>query len=104
MLNQLGKEILEINLANGWDVSTPMDWDMTEYKIPAKLALIVSEASEALEAYRKHDQDNFAEELADTLIRILDLSAGLEIDIDEAVRAKLEKNKGRGFRHGNKRV
>jgi NTP pyrophosphatase (non-canonical NTP hydrolase) len=47
---------------------------------------------------------NFGEELADTLIRVLDLASGLGIDLDSAVSAKLEKNKHRGYRHGGKRV
>lgn len=104
MLKQLGREILAINEANGWDITQTGDWQGTEYKIPAKLALITSEVSEALEAYRKDDMENFAEELADALIRILDLSAGLGLDMDTAVREKLEKNKTRGYRHGGKRV
>jgi hypothetical protein len=47
MLNKLGAEILVINEDNGWDVTKPGDWAGTEYKIPAKLALITSEVSEA---------------------------------------------------------
>lgn len=102
-LNQLGKEIIEINTANGWNCTKPEQWN-DPYKIPALLALVTSETSEALEAFRKDDKDNFAEECADQIIRILDLTAGLEIDIDAAIKAKLEKNKTRGFRHGGKRV
>lgn len=103
MLNQLGDEILAINKANGWNVTTPENWEDT-YKIPAVLALITSETSEALEAFRNNDKNNFAEECADQIIRILDLTAGLEIDIDMVLRAKLDKNKRRGYRHGGKRV
>lgn len=102
-LNDLAKEIIEINTANGWNCTKPEQWADT-YKIPAILALITSETSEALEAFRKNDKENFAEECADQIIRILDLTGGLEIDIDSAIRAKLEKNKTRGFKHGGKRV
>lgn len=103
MLNDLGREIVIINRDNGWNVAVPDDWDAT-YKVPAVIALIHSEASEALEAFRNRDKENFTEELADTLIRILDLSYGLGLDMDKAVREKLEKNKTRGFRHGGKFV
>ena len=102
-LNELGKEIIEINRANGWNVTTPADWQHT-YKIPGVLALIHSEASEALEAFRVDDKENFAEELADVVIRVLDCASGLEIDLDKAVQDKLIKNRSRGYRHGGKRV
>ena len=103
MMNELAKEINEINTNNGWNVLQPSQWDDT-YKIPAILALIHSEVSEALEAFRKGDRANFDEELADVIIRVLDCSGGLGIDIDAVVRAKLEKNKTRGWRHGGKKV
>ncbi len=102
-LNELGLEINEINRANGWKVCTPEDWQDT-YKIPGVLALIHSEVSEALEAFRKGDQENFAEELADVIIRVLDCSAGLGVNMDAQIIAKLEKNRQRGFKHGGKRV
>lgn len=104
VLNELGKEIIAINEANGWNVAVPDDWELSQYKVPSVIALIHSEVSEALEAFRNHDKENFVEELADVLIRVLDCSSGLGLDMDAAVRAKLEKNKTRGFRHGGKRV
>ncbi len=103
MLNDLASEIREINQANGWSVTHSEDWGMP-YKVPAILALIHSEVSEALEAFRKNDSVNFAEELADVLIRVLDCCPGLGIDVDAAVQAKLEKNRTRGYRHGGKRI
>lgn len=107
-LNALGREIIEINRANGWNVCTPNDWRgdgiQSVYKLGAVLALIHSEVSEALEALRKNDRANFEEELADTLIRVLDCATGLGIDMDANVRAKLAKNRTRGFRHGGKAV
>ena len=105
-LNDLGHEIREINKANGWRVTTPSEWDGEVHprEVPAILALVHSEVSEALEAFRNRDRANFEEELADVLIRVLDLAIGLGIDMDEAVAAKLAKNRARGFRHGGKVV
>ena len=109
---ELGKEIVEINTANGWNPVTARDWSedpsgpyrFNQYKIPAVIALITSELSEALEDFRKGDKEHFGEELADTYIRLQELATGLGIDLLAETRKKMEKNKGRGFRHGGKRV
>lgn len=103
MLNELAKEIREIALSKGWDNLTPAIWQ-DKYIVPTFLALIHSETSEGLEAFRKNDKENFKEEMADMLIRVLDLAAGLEIDMDQAVADKMEKNRNRPFRHGGKKV
>lgn len=102
-LADLAREVLEINRANGWQPLEPEEWE-GRYKVPAVLALIHSEVSEALEAFRVRDRDNFAEELADVVIRVLDCAGGLGIDLDSAVVAKLAKNRTRGHRHGGKHV
>lgn len=46
------------------------------------------------------DVNNFREELADVIITALSASGYLGIDIDKAVRAKMEINRGREWRHG----
>lgn len=102
-LNELAKEIRLINDANGWNVTQASDWDK-EYKVLALLALVHSEVSEAVEAVRKNDIDNFHEEMADVLIRVLDCVGGFGRDFDKIVAEKLEKNRHRGYRHGGKRV
>jgi NTP pyrophosphatase (non-canonical NTP hydrolase) len=66
------------------------------------LALIHSEVSEALEADRKGDTENFAEELADVCIRIFDLCGSKGIDLEAAIYKKMERNKGRSYKHGGK--
>lgn len=71
--------------------------------VPEKLMLVVTEVAEAMEAYRNDDHPEFAEELADTIIRILDLCAYLCIDIDRAVITKVLKNRKREHLHGRKR-
>ena len=96
-----------------WDVST---------NIPEKLMLIVSEVSEALEAHRhgriapkgiankEFDRDEFEaiykdtfnDEIADTIIRLLDLCGHLKIDIDTHIKYKMKYNVTRERLHGKK--
>jgi NTP pyrophosphatase (non-canonical NTP hydrolase) len=103
-LDDLADEIRSNNLLNGWEIFMEPEWGEKIYKVPAILALIHSEVSEALEDYRKGDKEHFIEEMADIIIRVLDLVGGFGSVIDHAIRAKIERNKGRGFRHGGKRV
>lgn len=100
-LNELAATINEINVANGWKIATPETWE-DERHLPALLCLVHSEISEALEGFRHGDRENVAEELADALIRILDIAGGLGIDMDREVHAKLEVNRHRGYKHGGK--
>lgn len=84
--------------------------------IPEKLMLIVTEVAEAMEAYRINDFDLYLDktngekpegmpaELADIIIRVADLAGHLGIDLDEAVRVKMQHNETRPYRHGGKRA
>lgn len=45
------------------------------------------------------EEDHFREELADVIILVLSAAGYLGIDIDKAVRAKMEINKKREWRH-----
>ena len=71
-----------------------------ERNIGEALMLVVTELAEAMEAHRHQDQDNFREEIADTLIRLFDLCGGLGIDIQAEIAKKCEKNKLRPYKHG----
>ena len=46
------------------------------------------------------EEDHFVEELADAIITALSAAGYLGIDIDKAVREKMEINKKREWRHG----
>lgn len=78
--------------------------------ILAKLALIASEVSEVLEAYRKEQgPEAIANEMADIFIRLADLYYGMvEYGIiyqvpsfDDVVAAKVRANQDRPRKHGN---
>ena len=108
-IEKLADEIHKINEANGWKVLTPNDWPApgemeSVWRIAGVLALIHSEVSEALEALRHYDKENFAEEMADIMIRLLDSSYGLGIDLTHEVRKKMEQNRQREYRHGGKAI
>lgn len=70
--------------------------------VPSALALIMSEASEALEAHRSRKMHEVAEELADVVIRCMDLAESLEMDLADAIIKKVERNISRPYRHGDK--
>jgi len=105
-------------------------WDEPR-NIGEALMLIVTELSEALESHRKTGaikhldvmvkkamnemeedefkehfaimvKDSFEDEMADSIIRILDLCGGLDIDIDWHIAAKMKYNDSRTRLHGKK--
>lgn len=72
-IKKLKEEIHATAVEKGW-------WD-EKRPIGELVALLHSEASEALEAYRNNEgDDRIAEELADLKIRLLDMSQGYEED------------------------
>lgn len=68
------------------------------------LMLIVTEAAEAAEAWRKGDDAHVPEELADIVIRTFNLAGALGIDLEGAIEAKHAHNLTRPFMHGGKRA
>ena len=79
------------------------------------IALVHAELSEAVEEYRLDNKDlaavrradggkieGFGVELADAIIRILDLCEHLGIDMESLLVEKAAYNKTRSYRHGGK--
>lgn len=122
MQNQIKNQItaieelqFSIHLANvtaGWwtDLSTNMDLAQEARQgtrlgkalVAEKLCLVHSEISESMEGHRKGLQDDklphrlmLEVEMADAVIRILDLCGALELDLAGAIFEKLAYNKTR---------
>lgn len=117
-MNALASSIFEINKEKGF-------WDK-ERNIGEMLMLVTSELGEAMEAHRKgkfanweyfekdktnisensafqnHIKDSFEDEIADAVIRLLDMSAGLGINLEKQIEAKINYNKTREKLHGKK--
>jgi len=101
-----------------WEIAEEKGWHDKHRSFGDLIALCHSELSEALEEFRKHGLDpefmmytyasnmekpeGIAVELADLLIRIFDMSRELNIPIFPALDWKMDYNKTREYRHGNK--
>lgn len=115
LLHGMAQEVAEVNEANGW-----YDADRT---FGDDVALLHSEVSEALEAYRVGGlgdltigepidtpngptaipkPEGVGAELADVLIRLLDTAHRRGVDLGHEYRRKLAYNRTRGHRHGGK--
>lgn len=78
--------------------------------VPTSFAVEFSSGAEATEAWGEHwheftgprKPEGVPSELADALIRILDIADAYKIDIGAAVIEKLNHNATRGLRHGGK--
>lgn len=123
MMNELRDKIFQNAKSKGF-------WD-NERNMGEALMLIVTELAEALEVHRASGQlkeftegqklslekmndeefpetfsimvkDSFNDEMADVLIRVLDLCGGYNIDIDWHVKMKMRYNATRERLHGKK--
>ena len=99
----VAQEVNHIAIEKGWWEGERNDGEL--------IALIHSELSEALEALRHGNppDDKIPEfsgveaELADVIIRIMDMAAAKGYRVGEAVVAKINYNKNRPYKHGGKK-
>lgn len=103
-LDNMANELHEIAVEKGF-------WpeNVDDIFITKQLMMVVSEAVEVMEAIRKsRGPESVADEMADIIIRTLDLYAGLReheyvnIDLQTAYNNKVGFNKTRPERHGVK--
>lgn len=109
-LVRMQAEVHEVNEALGW-LDKPVSF-------LEAMCLLYTEVTEAVEAYREHgleDQtrtmigmhdrpkpEGVGSEFADILIRLLDDCERFGVDLEVEYRRKLDYNRTRPYRHGNK--
>jgi len=108
-IKRVQNEIHANAVAKGWWAGV----ELGPEAIAAKLCLVHSEVSEALEEIRDGNLDRyfngskpegFGIELADIVIRCLDLAAAMGIDLESEIETKMEYNRTRPYKHGGKSI
>lgn len=104
-LAEMGAEVIAWAESKGWEPDPTRTFG-------EEIALIHSEASEALEAYREvgfnhrtwdnGKPDDVPSEFADILIRLLHYAEVHGIDLEAEYERKMEYNWKRAYRHGGK--
>lgn len=110
-LPSIQRHVREINVANGWG-KPDEDFGGAIHHDIVRLALIGTEVSEGIEALRHGNPPSdhlpqhpgLAEELADVIIRCLDIAEDRGYNMADVIRDKLEFNRTRGYMHGGKRA
>ena len=127
MINELSKQVYEANVKKGFyddqknigemlalihsEVSEALECDRKDkyYKEPIiRGGLIVSEAINEQsdnwyqDYFESQVKDTFEDELADIMIRVMDLAGYKGIDLDTHIKAKMRYNALRPHKHGKK--
>jgi NTP pyrophosphatase (non-canonical NTP hydrolase) len=101
--NNVAEDVHQNAIKKGWWENDRNDGEL--------ISLMHAELSEALEALRAGNppDDHIPEfnavetELADVIIRIMDYAGARGYKVGQAIEAKINYNKGRSYKHGNKK-
>jgi len=106
--NRFASGVYETAVEKGWhDTDVPEGDPNYPFHMVSKLGLIAVETAEAVQAFRsgnpmdeKIGLPSLAVELADTVIRIMDLDYEMKIGVANAIVEKARYNKTRPYKHG----
>ena len=104
-LNEYAERVHETAKSKGfWDALGQVNGEQVDASDVgvrlSKLMLVTTEVAEAAEAVRHGDQENFGEELADIVIRVMDLAEATGVNLEQAIVNKMAVNVGRPLMHG----
>lgn len=106
------KEFWNNRQTDSYQVSRSKGWFLKDVNLLEQFMLVVSEIGEATDAYREGNPESvkipgfthIEEELADVVLRCMNISEHFKFRLAEAVIAKNEYNKTRPYQHGGKKV
>lgn len=88
-INEIARQNFQWVEEMGWHNKTVLE----------ALALVASEVGEAINECRQQEPSpEFAEELADIVLRVLDIAHWQGIDMEKTILEKMDKNQSRGAR------
>lgn len=97
-------EAMEADRKNKFSVCGSLTKAAAEIYPDRNLELIaIEEPTLFAKLFEEHVKDTFEDELADSLIRILDLCASRNIDIKWHINMKMHYNNTRTYKHGGKK-
>lgn len=96
-LDELAEYVTDWRQRKGFQTPTEINDNMNH-----KLLRIHEEVTEAGLAIKEGHENHFLEEIADIVIRCMDLFGTLKASPQEHIMAKMLKNEQRPIRHGNK--
>lgn len=105
-LKMILQEMFEKLISEAHGTAVEKGWHEKEVTVPHALMMVVDEIAEMMHEYRMKSSSDFVyREMADVFIRLFDFMGQQKFDVPQFVKTleeKMEANKKRPYRHGDK--